>query len=183
MGALQWFNKNKYSGLSEVLGAIKKELERLQPQDSQDIVWNKSATGISASIRRNGSGSETASEVEEGAPQKSKKYKGQFAVELLEGNKFRVYDAGAPESTVAGYTDIPTFRTSGIPVAIVPVPENRELYINFVYDEAAGAYTYSFAGETVPPLSTRLARLSQDGIVVQYYTSDNGLNYSRDYFL
>ena len=53
MGMLKWFNKQKYSGLGEVLSSIRQELESLQPSDSSDIVWSKSANGMSAKFRGN----------------------------------------------------------------------------------------------------------------------------------
>ena len=58
MGLLKWFNKERYSSLGDALGCIKKELEALQPQDSADVSWNRSANGISANIRKLSGGSE-----------------------------------------------------------------------------------------------------------------------------
>ena len=51
MGMLKWFNKEKYDGLPAVLGVIRQELKSLQPTDSFDIVWSKSANGMSAKLR------------------------------------------------------------------------------------------------------------------------------------
>lgn len=60
MSMLKWFNKEKYDGLPSVLGVIRQELKSLQPTDSSDIVWSKSANGMSAKLRNvhNGSNAE-----------------------------------------------------------------------------------------------------------------------------
>lgn len=45
---LKWLKKKVYSSLSEVLGAVYKELESLQPVDTDTVKWTKGLTGMKA---------------------------------------------------------------------------------------------------------------------------------------
>ena len=45
---LKWLTKKVYSSLSEVLGAVYKELESLQPIDTDTVKWTKSLNGMKA---------------------------------------------------------------------------------------------------------------------------------------
>lgn len=100
MGILKWFNKQKYSGLGEVLSDIRQELKSLQPSDSSDIVWSKSANGMSAKLRGNNATS-TQNELED-SPVQNSAYNGMFAVSLV-GDTITVCDGGDPDSGTAGY--------------------------------------------------------------------------------
>ena len=96
MGKLRYFNKSEYNGLGDLLAAVKKELEALQPQDSADIVWSKSANGISAKLKKFSAGSETGESNEDDTVQKgSTEYNGYFKLILAEsesGVTLRVVD-------------------------------------------------------------------------------------------
>lgn len=48
---LKWFRKNTYTSIGDALGDIQKELEALQPQDSDTITWDKTNTGVTAKLR------------------------------------------------------------------------------------------------------------------------------------
>ena len=78
MGMLKWFNKQKYSGLGEVLSSIRQELKSLQPSDSSDIVWSKNANGMIAKFRGNNA-TATQNELEESTSQPSG-YNGYFTL-------------------------------------------------------------------------------------------------------
>ena len=45
---LKWLKKKVYSSLSEVLGAIYKELDSLQPIDTDTVKWTKGLNGMKA---------------------------------------------------------------------------------------------------------------------------------------
>ena len=45
---LKWLTKKVYSSLSEVLGAVYKELDSLQPVDTDTVKWTKSLNGMKA---------------------------------------------------------------------------------------------------------------------------------------
>ena len=45
---LKWLTKKVYSSLSEVLGAVYKELDSLQPIDTDTVKWTKSLNGMKA---------------------------------------------------------------------------------------------------------------------------------------
>ena len=84
MGILKYFNKDEYSNLGDVFGYIKKELQALQVKDSADIVWSKSANGISASLRRNGVQNETQQESDTDIQVADTSYNGYFTCKLLD---------------------------------------------------------------------------------------------------
>lgn len=85
MGTLRWFNKNKYTSLGDVLGAIKKELEALQPSDSSTVKWDKTSTGISASIiGSTGASADNTSDEETSVRSVPLAYDGYFTIKQLE---------------------------------------------------------------------------------------------------
>ena len=45
---LKWLTKKVYNSLSEVLGAVYKELDSLQPVDTDTVKWTKSLNGMKA---------------------------------------------------------------------------------------------------------------------------------------
>ena len=49
---LKWLTKKTYATLSEVLGAVHKELEELQPVDTDSIKWTKGKEGMRAELNR-----------------------------------------------------------------------------------------------------------------------------------
>lgn len=49
---LKWLTKKTYATLSEVLGAVHKELEELQPVDTDSIKWTKGREGMRAELNR-----------------------------------------------------------------------------------------------------------------------------------
>lgn len=66
---LKWLTKKTYATLSEVLGAVHKELEELQPVDTDSIKWTKGMEGMRAELNREllGGGGLEEQEAEDGS--------------------------------------------------------------------------------------------------------------------
>jgi hypothetical protein len=130
---LKWLTKKTYATLSEVLGAVHKELEELQPVDTDSIKWTKGKEGMRAELNREllGGGG-LAEEQEEGQQPiyvkvKLLNYPGEVAVPKFTG----VVITGV-ESLVGGmwytsnnpvllsdYTEIPTAMADDNPTFVV----------------------------------------------------------------
>lgn len=192
MGLLKWFNKQKYSGLGDVLSDIRRELEALQPQDSTDIVWSKSANGVSAKFRGNTSASEMSEEQEDVVVSAGElQYKGAFAVRHVEGFTFEVYNGAYPEadptkphSMIAGYTDLPgaeTFYRQEITIT-------RDCTISLAAACVDGVYSAFLSTEPSPTVDekvfdyTALASVTLSGKVTQHFT-ESRIYFGRYWFL
>ena len=66
---LKWLTKKTYATLSEVLGAVHKELEELQPVDTDSIKWTKGMEGMRAELNRELLGGGGLAEVQEDSVQ------------------------------------------------------------------------------------------------------------------
>lgn len=99
MGLLRWFNKKRYSGIGEALTDIRKELQALQPTDSEDVVWSRQASGMSASLRTTNITESTGNTAVDDVSD-TKKY--QFKIVREGDTKVKVVNGFAPENSYAG---------------------------------------------------------------------------------
>lgn len=171
MGKLRYFNKSEYNGLGDLLADIRKELEALQPNDSADIVWSKSANGISAKLKKFSAGSETGESNEDDTVQEgSTEYTGDFAVTKTAENTYTMRD---------GYTDI----AGSISSKTFNIPATGKHYIVFdgVYDNAIDKYSVDIKVNTSEKGHYIIARII-DGALEQVWKG-NAIYFSERFFV
>lgn len=114
-------------------------------------------------------------------------YEGQFKVEVKDSNTCRVFWGIARSSGICGTTDVPGFE-DGIPTAEVSIPESGKLYMNFEKDETGDGYSLYFDGTGEAVLNKLLCSFDEDEEgnikgVTQLFTDNDGIKFSREYFL
>lgn len=188
MGLLKWFNKETYGGLGEVLGLVKKELESLQPQDSADIVWSKTHNGMSASIRKVSTGSQTESG-ESGyvGSGSGGAYTGFFKVVNKLNNTYAVIDghSGASGSSICGTTDLP--GASNVPYFEFVWDTNSKVSLYLYACYADGKYSAVVGTEESPPDnvfdSRQVGGVHRNGSTFQSLYTNESISYSKDWYL
>ena len=132
---LKWLTKKVYSSLSEVLGAVYKELDSLQPVDTDTVKWTKSLNGMKAHAVVQSS-PVAMNQVQEDSVQAE--YRGWFKVSIV-GEVLRVYNGALPEDNNAGQIQM-GITTHNIPVQEFPIVDGY-ICVSVTYDELTG-YSY-----------------------------------------
>ena len=97
---LKWLRTGAWSKLTDVLTAIRQELQSVQPIDTASIRWEKDAEGMKAYYTGRTGGGEGLT-VDEGGGEADDEYKGKFKVGMI-GSKLYIYDGANKENSNAG---------------------------------------------------------------------------------
>jgi len=97
---LKWLRTGAWSKLTDVLTAIRQELQSVQPIDTASIRWEKDAEGMRAYYTGRAGGGEGLT-VDEGGGEADDEYKGKFKVGMI-GSKLYIYDGANKENINAG---------------------------------------------------------------------------------
>jgi hypothetical protein len=152
---LKWFNKTRYASLGEALGDIYKELQSLQPQDSADIVWSKTGSGMSALRKGSTASSGMSTDIDMTNPAKVKAVSGEY------NSYFKIIDSSetSADGTVTHKVSIVDGYDRG---------SNRCKVNNKVYD-------LQYHTEAVTATSIIALRFSSSAQKVEYYFSTDTL--------
>jgi len=97
---LKWLRTGAWPKLTDILTAIRQELQSVQPIDTASIRWEKDAEGMRAYYTgRTGGG--TTETPEDGVGSSEAEYKGKFKVGMI-GSKLYIYDGANKENINAG---------------------------------------------------------------------------------
>lgn len=184
MGLLKWFNKSTYSGLGEALGAIRKELQALQPVDSADITWNKTSEGIQAVIRDKATASSSTQSTEDstGNPITSE-YTGYFKIVHRGGRKFAVVNGYNTSDTICGRVDVPGWDS--VPRFESELTENQNwAYVYLRAKKNDSKYDVVFeTSATFNGPEVLIGIVYADGKVEQSYVGGGTIYFGREWFL
>jgi hypothetical protein len=97
---LKWLRTGAWSKLTDVLTAIRQELQSVQPIDTASIRWEKDAEGMRAYYTGRTGGGEGLT-VDEGGGEADDEYKGKFKVGMI-GSKLYIYDGSDEDNVNAG---------------------------------------------------------------------------------
>lgn len=165
---LKWLTKKVYSSLSEVLGAVYKELDSLQPVDTDTVKWTKSLNGMKAhAVVQNSPVAMNQVQEDEVIPDL---YMGTFKVGRIDGVMY-LYDGSNPDSAVAGLIKAGTTSIS-VPKTEITI-ESGYVYVYLTYDTGTSSYsvtvttTYTTPGDRTEYYT--IARIYQSAVYAQMH--------------
>lgn len=99
---LKWLRTGEWPKLTDILAAIRQELQSVQPIDTASIRWEKDAEGMRAYYTGRTGGGEGLTVDEGGESAESDDgYKGKFKVGMI-GSKLYIYDGSDEDNVNAG---------------------------------------------------------------------------------
>lgn len=165
---LKWLTKKVYSSLSEVLAAVYKELNSLQPVDTDTVKWTKGLTGMKAhAVVQNSPVAMNQVQGDEVVPDL---YMGTFKVGRIDGVMY-LYDGSNPDSDVAGVIKAGTASIS-VPKTEITI-ESGYVYVYLTYDTGTSSYsvtvttTYTTPGDRTEYYT--IARIYQSTVYAQMH--------------
>ena len=181
---LKWLTKKTYATLSEVLGAVHKELEELQPVDTDSIKWTKGKEGMRAELNRELLGGGGLAEEQEAEEMAVPDYMSSF--KLVLGSRERdgedgleeciwVVQGADEEQEEAGKVVLPNYNygtTLSIPKTSLPLDEG-DIYLNLIVKiDGSVEYTIgeqmAYAGHVLP---IRLGGYTARRGILQYHVT------------
>lgn len=171
---LKWLTKKVYSSLSEVLGAVYKELESLQPIDTDTVKWTKGLNGMKAhAVVQNSPVAMNQVQEDEVV-----EYSSYFKI-IKTTTALVVCDGANTESTIAGYItpSIITVLRAELPLVV------GKIFLEVIYNPETHGYTYAFYQGSAISGSTNygnplmwykeLGEYTSTGTIIQRHDSGN----------
>jgi hypothetical protein len=172
---LKWLTKKVYSSLSEVLAAVYKELDSLQPVDTDTVKWTKGLTGMRAHAVAQNSPVAMNQVQEDG---EVVEYASYFKI-IKTTTALVVCDGANTESTIAGYItpSIITVLRAELPLVV------GKIFLEVIYNSETHGYTYAFYQGSAISGSTNhgnplmwykeLGEYTRTGTIIQRHDSGN----------
>ena len=173
---LKWLTKKVYNSLTDVLGAVYKELDSLQPVDTDTIKWTKSLNGMKAhAVVQNSP--VAMNQVQEDSVQAAE-YASYFKI-IKTTTAIVVCDGANTESTIAGYVtpSIITVLRTELPLTV------GKIFLEVIYNPETPGYTYAFYQGSALSGSTNydnplmwykeLGEYTSTGTIIQRHDSGN----------
>jgi len=168
---LKWLTKKVYNSLSEVLGAVYKELDSLQPVDTDTVKWTKSLNGMKAHAVVQNSPVATNQVQEDSIIEE---YSGAFKVGYID-DKLYVYDGSAQESSYAGVVYAGATQIQVLKTEIEKI--SGYVYLIVTYVPETSLYTSSFSrqlpSDSTRTVSYRIANINTSLSIIQLHSTDD----------